>query len=96
MAHSGGGAVVYSSGVAFKPPSKHYWRINNEWYDLTSFPHPGGKEVLLLARDRFDDCTWVFESHHHNFRRAKLIESTEWATHAGSGVRSRHIFLRNP
>ena len=70
MAHSGGAAVVYSSGVAFKPPSKHYWRINNEWYDLTTFPHPGGKE-LLLARDRFDDCTWVFESHHHNFRRAE-------------------------
>lgn len=73
MAHSSGDTVVYSSGVAFRPPSKRYWRINNEWYDLTSFSHPGGKEVLLLARDRFDDCTWVFESHHHNFRRAKLI-----------------------
>lgn len=67
--------VVYSSGVAFKPPSRQYWRINNHWYDLKPFleSHPGGKEVLLLARDRFEDCTFVFESHHHNFRHARLI-----------------------
>jgi cytochrome b involved in lipid metabolism len=35
--------------------------------------HPGGRHILLLARDRFEDCTFVFEAHHHNYQRARAI-----------------------
>ena len=58
---------VWSSGVAFKPHKK-YWRINNKYYDLTPFldKHPGGRQILLLARDRFEDSTYPFEAHHHD------------------------------
>jgi cytochrome b involved in lipid metabolism len=67
--------AVWSSGVPFFPPSDKYWRIGGKWYDLTPFldMHPGGKEVLLLCRDRFEDCTYVFESHHHNYHRARAV-----------------------
>lgn len=65
--------AAWSSGVAFFPPSKKYWRIGGKWYDFTSFAqkHPGGADVLLMCRDRFEDCTFVFESHHTNFRRVR-------------------------
>ena len=45
-----------------------YWRIGNKFYDLTPYldKHPGGRELLLMARDRFDDSTYAFEAHHHN------------------------------
>mmetsp|Transcript_45770 Transcript_45770/g.68088 ORF Transcript_45770/g.68088 Transcript_45770/m.68088 type:complete len:430 (-) Transcript_45770:1209-2498(-) len=64
---------VWSSGVAFYPPSTKYWRIGNEWYDLSTFEHPGGNQILRLARDRFEDCTFVFEAHHHNYIHARNI-----------------------
>jgi len=35
--------------------------------------HPGGKDVLLLVRDRFEDCTFAFEAHHVNYQRARAI-----------------------
>ena len=61
--------------MLFHPPSKRFWRIGNGWYDLSPFLkiHPGGAEALLLARDRFEDCTYVFEAHHHDFSRARKI-----------------------
>ena len=65
--------VVISSGVPFCPPSQKYWRIGGKWYDFSEFNHPGGKESLLMARDRFEDATFVFESHHHNYKRARLL-----------------------
>lgn len=62
--------VCISSGVAFKPSvwQGKYWRIGNKFYDLTPFldKHPGGRALLEMARDRFDDSTYAFESHHHN------------------------------
>ncbi|CAM9375781.1 unnamed protein product [Chrysoparadoxa australica] len=66
---------VWSSGVVFYPPSKTYWRIGGEWYDFREFlnTHPGGAQVLQLARDRFEDCTFVFEAHHHNYQRARAM-----------------------
>jgi fatty acid desaturase/cytochrome b involved in lipid metabolism len=65
--------AVWSSGVAFYPPSRNFWRIGGKWYDFTNFldKHPGGADVLKLCRDRYEDCTFVFESHHHNYRRAR-------------------------
>ena len=66
---------VWSSGVPFYPPSDRYWRIGGEWYDLEPFlhKHPGGGEILKMARDRFEDCTYAFEAHHHNYARARAI-----------------------
>ena len=66
---------VWSSGVPFYPPSDRYWRIGGEWYDLEPFlhKHPGGAEILRMARDRFEDCTYAFEAHHHNYARARAI-----------------------
>ena len=62
--------VVMSSGVAFTPSAWQgkYWRIGNRFYDLTPFldRHPGGRALLEMARDRFDDSTYAFEAHHHN------------------------------
>jgi len=47
---------------------------------------------LLLCRDRFEDCTFVFESHHMNFKRVRAIikkyEVTEDIVMA-AGVNSR-------
>ena len=67
--------AVWSSGVPFFPPSERYWRIGGVWYDFASFVdrHPGGREVILLARDRFEDATYVFEAHHHDYARARKI-----------------------
>ena len=64
-----------SSGVAFYPPSKQLWRIGGKWYDFTDFLklHPGGEEVVRLSRDRFEDATYAFESHHHNYKRARQV-----------------------
>lgn len=68
-------AAVWSSGVAFYPPSRKYWRIGGKWYDFADFlgKHPGGADVLKLARDRFEDCTFVFEAHHHNYKKVRAI-----------------------
>jgi cytochrome b involved in lipid metabolism len=64
-----------SSGVAFYPPSDRYWRIGGKWYDFEDFlhVHPGGPDVLRMARDRFEDATFVFESHHPDYRRARAV-----------------------
>ncbi|CAB9520626.1 Acyl-lipid (8-3)-desaturase [Seminavis robusta] len=64
---------VWSSTLPFYPPSDKYWRIGNTWYDLSSFNHPGGKQVLELSRDRFEDATFAFEAHHHDYQRARKI-----------------------
>lgn len=65
----------WSSGVVFYPPSPKFWRIGNKWYDFTDFldKHPGGKHAILMARDRFEDATFVFEAHHHDFLKARAI-----------------------
>jgi hypothetical protein len=65
--------AVWSSNVLFFPPSNKYWRIGNQWYDLNNFNHPGGKQILELSRDRFEDATFVFESHHHDYKRARKV-----------------------
>jgi len=67
--------VSWSNGVPFFPPSDKYWRIGGKWYDLSDFldKHPGGASILMTARDRFEDCTFVFESHHHDFTRARAV-----------------------
>eukprot|EP00316_Scyphosphaera_apsteinii_P012467 CAMPEP_0119307142 /NCGR_PEP_ID=MMETSP1333-20130426/7715_1 /TAXON_ID=418940 /ORGANISM="Scyphosphaera apsteinii, Strain RCC1455" /LENGTH=424 /DNA_ID=CAMNT_0007310615 /DNA_START=139 /DNA_END=1413 /DNA_ORIENTATION=+ len=66
---------MWSSGVAFYPPSKRFWRIGKKWYDFEPFfpLHPGGAEILQLARDRFEDATYAFEAHHHNYPRARAL-----------------------
>ena len=64
---------TWSSTVAFYPPSTKYWRIGNSWYDLSKFSHPGGQQLLELSRDRFEDATFVFEAHHHNYEHARKI-----------------------
>jgi len=68
-------SAVMSSGVAFYPPSETLWRIGGKWYDFEPFlqHHPGGAEVVRLARDRFEDSTYAFESHHHNYSRARTV-----------------------
>lgn len=64
---------TWSSTVVFYPPSDKYWRIGNQWYDLNRFNHPGGKQILDMARDRFEDATFAFEAHHHNIKSATQI-----------------------
>jgi fatty acid desaturase len=67
--------VQWSSGVPFYPPSTKYWRIGNKWYDFTDFvdKHPGGAQAVLMARDRFEDATFVFEAHHHEYQKTRAI-----------------------
>ena len=62
----------WSSGVVFHPQGR-FWRIGGEWYDFDAFDHPGGREILYLARDRFDDATYAFEAHHLDYKRARAI-----------------------
>ena len=64
---------VWSSTVPFYPPSNKYWRIGNQWYDFSTFNHPGGRQILEITRDRFEDATFAFEAHHHNYQRARQI-----------------------
>ena len=81
-----------SSGVAFYPPSDRLWRIGGKWYDFEPFLqlHPGGAEVVRLARDRFEDATYAFESHHHNYAHArKVIAKYEVAAPSASDLRPR-------
>ena len=76
MARSSFGAMCkISSGVVFYPPSARLWRIGGNWYNLAPFleRHPGGAEVVRLARARFEDSTYAFEAHHHNYRRARTV-----------------------
>jgi len=42
--------------------------MGGKFYDLNKFLplHPGGQQLLLDARNYFDDCTFAFESHHQN------------------------------
>lgn len=63
-----------SSGVEFRP-HRRYWLIGGKYYDLEPFlhRHPGGKQLLLLARDRFDDCTFVFEAHHSDYKKTRAV-----------------------
>lgn len=67
-------SVRWSSGVAFRPHPK-YWLIGGKYYDLVDFlpRHPGGEQLLRLARDRFDDCTYTFEAHHTDYQRARAV-----------------------
>jgi len=86
--------AVWSSGVAFYPPSRKYWRIGGKWYDFKDFlqAHPGGADALIQCRDRFEDCTFVFESHHHNYKRARaVIKKYEVEEHVvlADGLQSR-------
>merc|ERR1712096_112651 len=56
---------------------KKYWRIDGNYYDLTQFDflnkHPGGGEIMLLARDYSKDQTYAFESHHPNWRMVRKM-----------------------
>lgn len=63
-----------SSVVEFHPHPQ-YWRVAGKYYDLTEFldKHPGGPQLLHLARDRFDDSTFAFEAHHHNYKKARAV-----------------------
>ncbi|GMI07310.1 hypothetical protein TrVE_jg845 [Triparma verrucosa] len=61
-----------SSGVSFQTQGRH-WRIGRTWYDFSTFDHPGGSEILYLARDRFSDSTYAFESHHMDQEKARKI-----------------------
>ena len=67
-------SVRWSSGVAFRPHPK-YWLIGGKYYDLVDFlpRHPGGEQLLRLARVRFDDCTYTFEAHHTDYQRARAV-----------------------
>lgn len=64
---------TFSTKCVFYPPSEKYWRIGNQWYDFSKFNHPGGKQVIELVRDRFEDATFAFEAHHHNIYKARKI-----------------------
>ena len=50
----------------------------------------GGAEVVRLARDRFEDATYAFESHHHNYARARaIIAKYEVSAPATRSLRAR-------
>lgn len=73
--------AVDSSGCVFYPPSNKFWRIGGKWYDFNNitkvtdkpFNHPGGAEILRMARDRYEDSTYAFEAHHHEYKRVRAI-----------------------
>ena len=71
----------WSSGCVFYPSSDKFWRIGGNWYDFDNitkvaakpFDHPGGQKIIHLARDRFEDATYAFEAHHHEYQRVRAI-----------------------
>ena len=53
-------------------PSK-LWRVHDKYYDLTDFieKHPGGK--IWIEKNKGTDITELFESHHIEIEKAKII-----------------------
>eukprot|EP01125_Pyxidicula_operculata_P001858 TRINITY_DN1172_c2_g1_i1.p1 TRINITY_DN1172_c2_g1~~TRINITY_DN1172_c2_g1_i1.p1 ORF type:complete len:467 (+),score=39.87 TRINITY_DN1172_c2_g1_i1:90-1490(+) len=47
------------------------WKIHGQYYDLSSFEHPGGKEWLDLTRGT--DCTEAFEVHHIEIKKVSAL-----------------------
>lgn len=47
-------------------------RIHGQWYDLTTFDHPGGPIAVSLINRR--DGTALFESHHPFMKRSRLMK----------------------
>lgn len=84
-----------SSDTVFYPPSDRYWRIGNRWYDLNNFKHPGGRQVLDMARDRFEDATFAFEAHHHNIKAATKILN-KYAVPEEELEKNRHLIKGRP
>lgn len=86
--------MPYSNGVFFQPKSDKYWIINQKTYDFSKFKHPGGQKVLFLARDRYEDCTRLFESQHLYLDKCKkIIEKYEVQT---SGIDQKFKILDQP
>lgn len=67
--------MISTAQNAQRSKERKYWIIGNKEYDLTPFldKHPGGAQLLLLARERYGDCTFAFESHHANFRKVRAM-----------------------
>ena len=68
-------SIVHTDSFLIGTFNVQYWRIGNKFYDLTPFldKHPGGRALLEMARDRFDDSTYAFESHHHNQAKVRKM-----------------------
>ena len=49
-------------------------KINNKYYNLTDFKHPGGDIAILHAKNR--DATILFNSY-HPFSKDKILKSIE-------------------
>lgn len=54
-----------------KEENRKYWRIHDDFYDLTDFKHPGGKEWILVTRG--NDITEMFESSHPNIEMVRKL-----------------------
>ena len=68
------GVTTSAQGVHHRGGQK-LWRVGGKHYDLAKFlpRHPGGANILLLARDHFPDATRAFEAHHVNVGRALAV-----------------------
>ena len=76
-----------------------YWRIAGKYYDFTPFMdrHPGGRTLLEIARDAYDDSTFAFEAHHTNYMLVRKmlpkyevkLTATEKAAHKAAERRTK-------
>ena len=48
-----------------------YWRLHDDFYDLSDFDHPGGREWIEMTKG--NDITELFESSHPNIEKARQL-----------------------
>ena len=50
---------------------RKYWRVHDDYYDLSNFDHPGGVDWINITKG--NDVTELFESSHPDIEKARLL-----------------------
>ena len=72
------------------------WHIHGNLYDLTSFldNHPGGKEILLISKGKYD-ATNMFESYHSFADFDYIKQKLEDYKIGKSPIKPKYTFKQN-
>jgi hypothetical protein len=71
------------------------WRVHEKYYDLTDFidKHPGGK--IWIEKNRGTDITELFESHHIEIEKAKILLKRYFVRDAKTKRNSKYVRKKN-
>ena len=70
------------------------WRVHDKYYYLTDFieKHPGGR--IWIEKNRGTDITELFESHHIEIEKAKIILNKYFVKNAETKRNSRYVSIK--